>query len=81
MSIDKKTKKFDASRFDNEKFTEAFKYKVIMYLFEDAAKQRRTEIFKGCDEVTRFSDICEEFDKRGIEIFGSEIAENVIEEE
>ena len=31
--------------------------------------------------LTRFSDICEEFDKRGIEIFGSEIAENVIEEE
>ena len=51
-----------------------------MYLFEDAAKQRRTEIFKGCDEVTRFSAVCEMFDKKGVEIFGREIADSVIEE-
>ena len=42
-----------------------------MYLFEDAAKQRRHMLFDGCDEDTRnqYSAICEEFDKRGIDIF------------
>lgn len=80
MAINKDTHSFDESNFDNDQFIEAFKNKVIMYLFEDAAKQRRTEIFKGCDEVTRFSAVCEAFDKKGIEIFGREIADSVIEE-
>lgn len=80
MAINKDTHSFDESKFDNEQFVDAFKNKVIMYLFEDAAKQRRTEIFKGCDEVTRFSAVCEAFDKKGVEIFGREIADSVIEE-
>lgn len=80
MAINKDTRSFDESKFDNEQFIDAFKNKVIMYLFEDAAKQRRTEIFKGCDEVTRFSAVCEAFDKKGVEIFGREIADSVIEE-
>ena len=80
MAINKDTDSFDENKFDNDQFIEAFKNKVIMYLFEDAAKQRRTEIFKGCDEVTRFSAVCEAFDKNGIEIFGREIADSVIEE-
>lgn len=78
MSIDKETNSFNATNFNNEKFLEAFKNKVIMYLFEDAAKQRRSEIFKECNEVTRFSAVCEEFDKKGVEIFGSKIAQSVI---
>lgn len=80
MAINKDTRSFDESKFDNDQFIDAFKNKVIMYLFEDAAKQRRTEIFKGCDEVTRFSAVCEAFDKKGVEIFGREIADSVIEE-
>lgn len=80
MAIDKETQTFDETQFDNEQFIDAFKNKVIMYLFEDAAKQRRTEIFKGCDEVTRFSAVCEAFDNKGVEIFGTEIADSVIEE-
>lgn len=80
MVISKETHSFDESKFDNDQFIDAFKNKVIMYLFEDAAKQRRTEIFKGCDEVTRFSAVCEAFDRKGVEIFGREIADSVIEE-
>ena len=79
MAIDKTSRKFDESRFNNKVFIDAFKNKVIMYLFEDAAKQRRTEVFKGCDDVSRFSSICESFDKKGIEIFGDEIAKSVLE--
>lgn len=67
---------------DKESFKETFKSKVIMYLFEDAAKQRRHMLFDGCDEDIRnqYSAICEEFDKRGIDIFCKEIRDNVKKE-
>lgn len=73
----------DKSTLDNkETFKDTFKSKVIMYLFEDAAKQRRHMLFDGCDEDIRnqYSAICEEFDKRGINIFCKEIRENVKKE-
>ena len=45
-----------------------------MYLFEDAAKQKRASLFSGFEkENLRYSIICEEFDRRGIEIFNKEI--------
>lgn len=67
---------------NNDEFRETFKSKVIMYLFEDAAKQRRHMLFDGCDEDTRnqYSAICEEFDKRGIDIFCKEIRDKVKKE-
>ncbi len=60
---------------DKEKFIEAFKNKVIMYLYEDAAKQRhhRQEIFAGCDFTSNaisYSSICKKFDSIGLAIFG-----------
>ena len=59
---------------DRNKFCEAFKNKVIMYLFEDAAKQKRPSLFEGCfDSSTRYSEICREFDEKGIGIFNHEI--------
>lgn len=58
---------------DNEKFINVFKNKVIMYLFEDAAKQKRSEVFSGCDESSKYTAICEAFDNIGIKIFGDEI--------
>lgn len=56
--------------------------KIIMYLFEDAAKQRRHMLFGGCDEDIRnqYSTICEEFDKRGIDIFCKEIRDKIKKE-
>lgn len=59
---------------DRDKFCEVFKHKVIMYLFEDAAKQKRATVFSEIDkENLRYSKICEAFDKKGILIFNKEI--------
>ena len=59
---------------DPKKFIETFKNKVIMYLFEDAAKQKRPSLFEGCFERSvRYSEICKEFDQIGIGIFNNEI--------
>ncbi len=59
---------------DRDRFCEAFKNKVIMYLFEDAAKQKRASLFEGCfDSSSRYSEICKEFDEKGVGIFNHEI--------
>lgn len=67
---------------DSDAFGETFKSKVIMYLFEDVAKQRRHMLFDGCDEDIRnqYSAICDEFDKIGIDIFCKDIRDNVRKE-
>lgn len=59
---------------DPQRFIAAFKSKVIMYLFEDAAKQIRGKLFSGCDS-SRYSAICDAFDSMGIEIFGADFVE------
>lgn len=59
---------------NRERFIRVFKNKVIMYLFEDAAKQKRSKLFEGCSQNgTRYSEICKEFDIKGIGIFNHEI--------
>ena len=67
---------------EEESFFEAFKSKVIMYLFEDAAKHRRSMLFDGCNEdiKNKYFAICEEFEKRGIDIFCEEIRDKVKKE-
>ena len=57
---------------NNNKFIDAFKNKVLMYLYEDVAKQQhiRSELFSGCDDYSKFSSLCKEFDEKGEEIFG-----------
>ena len=52
-------------------FARIFKNKVIMYLFDDAAKQKRITLFGGCDEKAKnqYSKICREFDAKGVYIF------------
>ena len=55
-----------------EKFIKVFKSKVIMYLYEDAVKQRKHDFFSGC-ESSRYSSVCDAFDEKGLEIFGSSI--------
>lgn len=54
-----------------DKFKRVFKSKVIMYLYEDAAKQQKHKLFSGCDS-TKYSSICKAFDEIGIEIFGAD---------
>lgn len=45
-----------------------------MYLFEDAGKQKRAKLFEGCfQNSTRYSEICREFEEKGIGIFNHDI--------
>lgn len=62
------------TEIDSKKFCDIFKNKVIMYLFDDAAKQKRSKLFEGSAKgQTRFSKICEAFDEQGVGIFNSDI--------
>lgn len=62
-------------------FTRIFKNKVIMYLFDDAAKQKRITLFGGCDEKAKnqYSKICREFDIKGVYIFCEAISSQFID--
>ena len=68
-------------------FARIFKNKVIMYLFDDAAKQKRITLFGGCDEKAKnqYSKICREFDAKGVYIFcegiSSQFIDNVPEDD
>ena len=63
---------------DPEQFKNAFKDKVIMYLFEDVAKYKRDEIFnKNIVNNKCYSDIKDKFDTFGIKIFCDEIVNQV----
>ena len=54
------------------------KNKVLMYLFEDAGKQRRDAIFDGSAKGNnRYSALCEAFDEQGIGIFHKDIQTKV----
>ena len=54
-----------------------------MYLFEDAAKQKRADIFAGASskgyDPNRYSGICDCFDKFGVECFNPSIQTDYIE--
>lgn len=54
---------------DTDRFIDAFKSKVIMYLYEDAVKQGKHRFFEGCDS-SKYSSVCEAFDENGTAIFG-----------
>lgn len=62
---------------DASSFIRIFKNKVIMYLFDDAAKQKRQSLFAGCDEEARnqYSKICKTFEEKGVHIFCDNIAD------
>lgn len=71
----------EGEMFDSAAFSRIFKSKVIMYLFDDAAKQRRPSLFGGCDEKAQnqYSKICSEFDTKGVYIFCREISDQFID--
>ena len=62
-------------------FTQIFKNKVIMYLFDDAAKQKRATLFGGCEEgaKSQYSKICDAFDELGVDIFCENIRSKFID--
>lgn len=77
----------EGEMIDPAVFTHIFKNKVIMYLFDDAAKQKRITLFGGCDEKAKnqYSKICREFDAKGVYIFcegiSSQFIDNVPEDD
>lgn len=77
----------EGEMIDSAVFTRIFKNKVIMYLFDDAAKQKRITLFGGCDEKAKnqYSKICREFDTKGVYIFcegiSSQFIDNVPEDD
>ena len=77
----------EGEMIDRNVFTRIFKNKVIMYLFDDAAKQKRITLFGGCDEKAKnqYSKICREFDTKGVYIFcdgiSSQFIDNVPEDD
>lgn len=52
---------------DETVFTAAFKDKVLLYLFEDAGKMHRPDIF--ADGKASYSELCDAFDSTGVAIF------------
>ena len=66
------------TEIDSDRFCRVFKNKVLMYLFDDAAKQKRTKLFEGSVKgQTRYSKICEAFDEQGIGIFHGDIQNRI----
>lgn len=66
------------SEINSERFCHVFKHKVLMYLFDDAARQKRGRLFEGSKKgQTRYSKICEAFDEQGIGIFHADIQNRV----
>ena len=63
---------------NTEAFIAAFKNKVLMYLFDDAAKQKRSAIFADGVDTTKYSAICEAFDEKGVFVFCKEISDRFI---
>ena len=62
---------------DSKRFCDVFKHKVLMYLFDDAAKQKRSKLFEGSAKgQSRYSKICDAFDEQGIGIFNRVIQAN-----
>lgn len=59
---------------NQDRFVKAFKSKVIMYLYEDAVKQKKHNFFDGCDS-SKYSSVCDAFDEKGIGIFGDTFKE------
>lgn len=64
-------------------FTRIFKNKVLMYLFDDAAKQKRPSLFAGCKDENKnlYSQICREFDTKGVFIFCTRISDCFLPED
>lgn len=64
----------EGTDINREDFIRVFKNKVLMYLFEDAARQKRQTLFAGCGgKALQYSAICKAFDEKGVHIFHDSI--------
>ena len=74
---------FINKNIDENTFKDIFKNKIIMYLFEDASRAKRNDLFSGAktNNYVTYSEITEKFDDIGIEIFSDSIISKVIGDE
>ncbi|MBR5502894.1 MAG: AAA family ATPase [Methanobrevibacter sp.] len=74
---------FMNKKIPTETFKDIFKNKIIMYLFEDAARSRRDVLFSGAktNNYVTYSEICEAFDQKGMEIFCDNIGKELLDED
>lgn len=64
----------DNNLINSSEFINAFKNKVIMYLYEDAAKYMRSKLFSGPKvDFSKYSAVCQAFEEKGIDIFSEQI--------
>lgn len=68
--------RLETAKENAEDFIKFFKSKVLMYLYEDVCKMNPSALFSGISEGVRlhYSDICAEFDKKGLGIFGTDFS-------
>ncbi len=68
----------DDTTIDAVEFKRIFKNKVLMYLFDDAAKQKRPSLFNGCQKPKLYSAVCNDFDEKGVSIFCERIRDKFL---
>lgn len=56
------------SSLKGDRFNRVFKDKVLLYLYEDAGKMKRSRMFRH--ELKTYSEICDYFDEHGEGVFG-----------
>ena len=59
-----------------ERFPSVFKDKVLLYLYEDVGKTKRTKIFKK--ELNTYAKVCEAFDEIGEGVFGNGFDDRIV---
>lgn len=60
-------------------FVKSFESKVLMYLFEDGAKMKVRQLFKITSEKYIYSEVCKEFEEKGVDVFALEKYPNVVD--
>lgn len=66
-----------------EKLTNSFKNKVLMYLFEDAGKQYRRNLFNLAPDKMIYSEVIKAFEEMGLELFkeSSQLISELVEDD
>lgn len=59
-----------------ERFGSVFKDKVLLYLYEDAGRTKRSKMFRK--ELNTYAKICKAFDENGIGVFGNGFDDNIV---
>lgn len=59
-----------------ERFADVFKDKVLLYLYEDAGKTKRTKMFKK--DLNTYAKLCAAFDEDGTDIFGNGFDDHIV---